>query len=129
MTDPRVFFAMARDGLFFRGVGAVHPRFETPHVAVAACGGLTILYIWAARGPVRARSVAVRPNADRPYRTPGYPFVPVAFMAAAATLVVVSFIELPAVSFVNLAIIAAAFPIYAVWRRLGSRLPPPVLTP
>ena len=47
MCDPRVIFAMARDGLFFRAVGKVHPRFETPHVAVLLCGSLAIIWVWA----------------------------------------------------------------------------------
>jgi len=46
MTDPRVFFAMAQDGLFFRSVGAIHPRHRTPHVAVALIGVGGILYLY-----------------------------------------------------------------------------------
>ena len=63
MCDPRVIFAMARDGLFFRAVGKVHPRFETPHVAVILCGSLAIIWVWvrslrAACGAAGTRSVA-----------------------------------------------------------------------
>lgn len=152
MTDPRVFFAMARDGLFFRRVGLIHPRHRTPHVAVALCGALTVLYMWvrtleelAAQfvlglwplytlivlGMIRLR--ARRPLAARPYRTPAYPFVPAVFLCAAATLLIGSFIELPGVSLVNVAIILAAVPVYWLWRgwlrRLGREPSEPFLTP
>ena len=45
MAIPRVFWAMADDGLFFRSVAAVHPRYRTPHVAILAMAVLSILYM------------------------------------------------------------------------------------
>jgi amino acid transporter len=45
MAIPRVFWAMADDGLFFRAVAAVHPRYRTPHVAISVMAGLAIVYL------------------------------------------------------------------------------------
>src|SRR5262249_28968678 len=95
LASPRVFFAMADDGLFFRAIARVHPRFKTPYVAiiVAALLGMAlvlsrsfealtdtfVLAIW----PFYALGVAaiyrlrrVRPDLPRPYRAVGYPIVP-----------------------------------------------------
>jgi amino acid transporter len=99
LTGPRIFFAMADDGLFFRKIAAVHPRFKTPHAAIllAAIPAMVmvmlrgfeqladtfVLGIW----PFYAIGVAAvyalrrkRPDLDRPYRTLGYPVTPVLFL-------------------------------------------------
>lgn len=140
LCDPRVVFATAHDGLFFRVIARVHPRFETPYVAVSLCGVLAVVWIWvrsleelAAQfvlglwpfyalmvvGLLRLR--ARRPDAERPYRVPLYPWVPLACVAGSMVLLVGAFIELPKVSAVNVSIIALAFPIYFVWRATSGR--------
>jgi amino acid transporter len=140
LCDPRVVFATARDGLFFRAVGSVHPRFQTPHVAVLLSGALAVIWIWARNleqlaasfvlglwpfyalmivGLLRLR--ARQPAAERPYRVPLYPWVPLACIAGSLVILVGSFIELPDVSAVNMTIIGLAFPIYFVWRALRAR--------
>lgn len=140
LCDPRVVFATAQDGLFFRVVGRVHPRFKTPYVAVLLSGVLAAAGIWARSleqlaaqfvlglwpfyalmvvGLLRLR--AKRPAAERPYRVPLYPWVPLACVAGSLILVVGSFVELPGVSAVNMAIIGLAFPIYVVWRLMSGR--------
>jgi amino acid transporter len=139
LCDPRVVFATARDGLFFRAVGRVHPRFQTPHVAVLVSGLLAVAWVWARSleqlaagfvlglwpfyalmvvGLLRLR--ARRPDVDRPYRVPLYPWVPLACVIGSLVLLAGSFIELPAVSLVNLLIIGLAFPIYLAWRALSG---------
>src|SRR5262249_2957876 len=45
MTGPRIFFAMADDGLFFKKIAAVHPRFKTPHVAISLAAVLAIIFV------------------------------------------------------------------------------------
>jgi APA family basic amino acid/polyamine antiporter len=136
IADPRVFYAMAVDGLFFRRIGSVHPRFQTPHVAVAVCGALSVLYIWVSTfeglaayfilgvWPLYGLTVAglirlrmSRPDADRPYRAPLYPLVPIVFLLATAALLGGSLVELPIVSLINFGIIAASYPVYLIWRR------------
>jgi basic amino acid/polyamine antiporter, APA family len=143
LCDPRVMFATAQDGLFFRSVARVHPRFETPYVAVLLSGVLAILWVWARHleqlaaqfvlglwpfyalmvvGLLRLR--VTRPSADRPYRVPLYPWVPLACVAGSLVLLGGSFIELPGVSAINASIIALAYPIYAAWRALSGRKSP-----
>src|SRR6266404_5602963 len=140
LCDPRVVFATAHDGLFFRVIARVHRRFETPHVAVMLCGVLAIVWVWARSleqlaaqfvlglwpfyalmvvGLLRLR--AMRPDAPRPYRVPLYPWVPLACVAGGVVLLVGSFIELPDVSAINVSIIALAFPIYFAWRAMSGR--------
>lgn len=105
MTGPRIFFAMADDGLFFKKIASVHPRFKTPYVAISLAATLAmafvllrtfeqladtfVLAIW----PFYAGGVAAvytlrrkRPDLPRPYRTLGYPVTPALFILAAAFL-------------------------------------------
>ena len=140
MAIPRVFWAMADDGLFFRTVAAVHPRYRTPHMAISALAGLAILYLalrsfeqlieafvlaslpfWA----LGVASVIVlrrrRPALPRAYRVPGYPLVPLLFVAAMVALVANSLWEHPETTATSLGAIAAGVPLYYGWRRFGSR--------
>jgi basic amino acid/polyamine antiporter, APA family len=134
MTDPRVFCAMAQDGLFFARVGAVHKRHATPHIAVLLFGGIAALYaairtfeelsatfvlgLW----PFYALAVAgvlvlrhTQPESQRPYRTLGYPFVPMLFVLATFLVLIVSLVEQTGTTALNLAITAAGAPIYWLW--------------
>jgi amino acid transporter len=98
------FFAMADDGLFFRGLAKVHPKFETPYVAIMTCALLGIIFVLArsfeqladafvtAIVPFYALGVAsvyvLRRKAGYtpPFRTPGYPVVPALFIASSIFL-------------------------------------------
>ena len=100
LTAPRVFFAMADDGLFFRRVASVHPRFGTPYVSILLATGLGVLFVLlrtfeqladifvTAIVPFYALAVAAifvlrrRPGYAPPFRTPGYPVVPALFILA-----------------------------------------------
>jgi APA family basic amino acid/polyamine antiporter len=138
MTDPRVFFAMAEDGLFFRAVAAVHPRHRTPHVAVALLGagavaylfirtveelvGTLILGMW----PFLALSVAAviiqrrrQPALARSFRVPLYPYVPIFFLLACAGIFANALREQPRLTLINFAILLAGLPIYWLWRRVN----------
>jgi APA family basic amino acid/polyamine antiporter len=140
MTDPRVFYAMAEDGLFFRVVAAVHPRHRTPYVAVGLIGGGGVLYLFArtleelvgtlilGMWPFLAMSVAAviiqrrrQPALDRPYRVPLYPVVPLAFLTACAGIFANSFLEQPRFTSLNLAALTAGLPVYWIWRRFARR--------
>jgi amino acid transporter len=139
MATPRVFWAMAADGLFFRRVGAVHPRYQTPHVAIMALAGLAVVYVtvqsfeWLVEAfvlaslPFWALSVASvivlrrrRPDLPRTYRTPGYPVVPLLFVAAMLALVGNSFREHPETTGVSLGAIVAGIPLFYYWRRRAN---------
>lgn len=101
MTGPRIFFAMADEGLFFKKVAAVHPRFKTPYVAILLAAVLAIIFVSVrtfeqladtfvlAIWPFYAGGIAAiyvlrrrRPDLPRPYRTWGYPFTPLLFLVA-----------------------------------------------
>jgi amino acid transporter len=136
LADPRVFYAMSKEGLFFEAIGRVHPRFQTPYVAVTVAGTLAciwvsfrnfeelantfVLGVWpfhalAVLGVIRLRRT--RPDAARPYRTLGYPLVPIIFLVAALWLLTNSLIQQPKVSLLNVAITLAGVPVYFIWRR------------
>ncbi|HSL22476.1 MAG TPA: amino acid permease [Vicinamibacterales bacterium] len=136
LTAPRVFYAMARDGIFFERFGRVHDRYLTPHVSILATG------IWAAvlslSGTFEQLAAYVifgqwiffgltvgavmilrrtRPGATRPYRTWGYPVTPVVFIAAALFISLNSLVAQPANAVTGLAIILLGAPAYLYWRR------------
>lgn len=139
MAIPRVFWAMADDGLFFRFVAAVHPRYRTPHMAITATAVLSVVYLALqtfeqlieafilASLPFWALSVASvfvfrrrRPEAPRVYRTPGYPVVPLLFVAAMVMLVANSLAAHPEATVTSLGAVLAGVPLYYAWRRRRS---------
>ncbi|MEX2153325.1 MAG: amino acid permease [Gemmatimonadaceae bacterium] len=97
-TSPRIFFAMAEDGLFFRSVAKVHPKFHTPHIAIGINIVLAVAFVLirnfeqladafvTAIVPFYALGVAAifvvrkRPGYAPAFRVPGYPFVPLLFV-------------------------------------------------
>jgi basic amino acid/polyamine antiporter, APA family len=104
LTAPRIFFAMADDGLFFRKVAAVHPRYRTPYVSILLTTSLGIAFVMVrsfeqladmfvtAIVPFYALAVASifvlrkRPDYDPPFRVPLYPIVPGLFILATCFL-------------------------------------------
>jgi amino acid transporter len=135
ITGPRIFFAMADRGLFFRAIARVSPRFESPSVAIWLATALGVLYvlfndfqqladkfilgIW----PFYALAVAAvfvlrrtRPELARPYRTWGYPVVPVLFLLASVAMVVNALWTDPVNTGVTFAIILLGIPVYYAWR-------------
>jgi amino acid transporter len=140
MAIPRVFWAMADDGLFFRFVAAVHPRYRTPHMAVTAMAVLGVVYLALqsfeqlieafilASLPFWGLSVASvfvfrrrRPDGPRVYRTPGYPLVPFLFVTAMAMLLVNSLYAHPEATVTTLCAVLAGVPLYYWWRSRGRQ--------
>jgi basic amino acid/polyamine antiporter, APA family len=136
LTAPRVYYAMANDGLFFRKLAEVHPRFGTPAISVIAA--VTWSAVLAATGTfeqlltyvifigwifyaLAAASVFVyrwkMPNLERPFRVPGYPVTPLVFILAAAMLVINTIVRQPGRAAVGLGIVLLGAPAYAIWRR------------
>jgi len=136
LSGARVPYAMARDGLFFRIAGGIHPKFRTPGRAlifqcvlasVMALTGtfeeLTNLFIfagWIFYGLAVVALFRLRktePDMPRPYRCFGYPWVPGIFVAGALALTVSLWLDRPGRSSVGLLIILAGLPFYRYWRR------------
>jgi amino acid transporter len=140
MTGPRIFWAMADDGLLFRPIAAVHPRFRTPHVAIGLATALGILYV-AVRSfeqlagafvlgvwPFYALSVLAvfilrrrLPRAERPYRTLGYPLVPAVFLAASFLMLLNSAVQTPGSTLFALGVILSGIPVWWLRSRSAGR--------
>lgn len=135
-AGPRVYFAMARDGLFFASAGLVHPRFRTPVVAIVSQAlwsgflvlsgtfeqlveytGFTILFFSGIA--VGALFILRRknPSEERPFRVWGYPTVPLFFVVASFMIVINAIQQSPGPSGYGLAIIMLGVPIYFVLQR------------
>ena len=145
LTTPRMYFAMARDGVFFQRLASVHPRFGTPAFAIVALAvwsavlAMTgtfeqlLTYVvfagWIFYG-LGATAVFVyrrrQPDAIRPFRTPGYPVTPVLFVASAAMLVLSTLVAQPIRGAVGLGAVLLGTPAFYVWRaRSRSATVPP----
>ena len=136
LTQPRVYFAQARDGLFFRRFATVHPRYGTPSFSILMQGvwsavlvvsgsfevlidyrifGIWMLNVITVAGIIELRRK--RPDLPRPYRMWGYPFTPLAFIAVGSAFMINTLIQRPGTSLIGLAIMAAGIPVYYLWRR------------
>ncbi|HTH69626.1 MAG TPA: amino acid permease, partial [Rhodanobacter sp.] len=139
VAGARVLQVMGADGLFFGAVARLHPRHRTPNVALAALSGWAIvlalsgsygaLLDYATFGDWLACAVGVatlfwyRRHDDRSgsFRVPGYPWLPLLFIAAVALVVALTLRDNPRNAGIGLLIMAAGVPAYFVWRRLFSR--------
>lgn len=136
LSGPRVYFAMARDGLFFSKVGEVHPKFLTPALSIclqAIWASLLTLsgsydqlftYVmftaWVFYGMTGASIFIFRkkaPDMPRPYKTWGYPIVPLIFVLVSGFLVINTLIAKPLESLAGLGILLAGIPVYLFWQR------------
>ena len=144
LAKPRITYAMARDGLIFSFLGRVHPRWATPWTALIVQGAAAIAMIlvlrdfdtlttyfvvveWAALIAAVAAVFVLRrtmPNTPRPFRTPWFPWVPLVFVIGTLTgLTAIVWGEIAVGNYspvYGLAIAAAGFPVYHLWKRLAS---------
>ena len=139
LAGARVVYAMARDGLFFRGAARVHPRHRTPaaallmHGLVAAVLTLTGTYsdllTMTAFSSLLFNVLTVvglfvlrrkRPDLARPYRVWGYPAVPFLFVAVAVFFLVYMPVADPRNTGLGLLLTAAGVPAYLFWKRPGK---------
>jgi len=136
LSSPRVYYAMARDGLFFHKLAEVHPRFQTPAFAVIA-GALWsailaitgtfdqlltyVIFIgWIFYALAGAGIFVYRrrmPDAVRSFQVPGYPITPLLFVVAAAALALNTVVTQPMRAGTGFAIVLLGAPAYFIWRR------------
>jgi APA family basic amino acid/polyamine antiporter len=140
LAAPRVYYAMAKDGIFFRWCAAVHPRFHTPHLALLFQGVWGILLVvmgtyeqlftyvifaaWVFYALTGFAVIVLRrtqPNVARPYRVFGYPWVPIAFVLTSTWFIVNTLVEKPVESGLGAIMVALGVPVYLVWRRRANR--------
>lgn len=139
----RIYLPMAQDGLFFPALASIHPRFRTPAACIVAQGAWATLLTFsgsyeqlytyttfAVVGSYAATGMALfvlrrtRPNAARPYRAWGYPYLPALFTVVSGLLVANTIAEKPREALWGLGLMALGLPAYAFWR---SRTRIPVL--
>jgi basic amino acid/polyamine antiporter, APA family len=139
-AGPRVYFAMARDGAFFRPAARIHPRFHTPWVAIIAQTLWTAVLIltntkdqlaeYTGFAVLLFSAFAVStifvlrrryPDEPRPFKAWGYPIAPALFVVAALAVTVASVIGRPGPSLWGALIIAAGLPAYLLFRRGAAR--------
>jgi amino acid transporter len=136
MTGTRVFFGVADEGLFFRPMARVSPRFGTPSIAIVSATALGVGFVLASdfrqlaerfilgTWPFYALAVVAvfvlrrrQPSLERPYRVWGFPVVPIVFLAASTWLIVNALVTDPVNTGITFGVILAGIPIYFVWHR------------
>ena len=143
LSGARVPYAAARQGYFFHAIGKVNPKHRTPGVSIIVLTlwsallvlsgryddlfNLVIFASWILYGMTAAAVLVLRwkqPNLPRPYRTIGYPFVPVLFIIGAIILLVSTAFDRPRESFMGIALIVAGLPFYFYWKRQRAKRGP-----
>ena len=136
MTGARVYYAMAEDGVFFRSLARVHPRWHTPAVslilqavwaAILALSGrydqlftyvmfmMVLSYVLTVAGLFILRRK--KPQADRPYRCTGYPWLPALYVILGSLWAINAALEKRKETLIGTAIVLAGVPFYLWWRR------------
>ena len=135
LTAPRMYYAMARDRVFFARLGEIHPRFETPAIAIV------VLAVWsallAASGTFEQLLTYVvftgwafyalgalsifayrrrRSSSPRPFSVPGYPITPLLFVVSAGLLVANTVVTQPGRALVGLGAVLTGTPAFFIWR-------------
>ena len=142
LSGARVPFAMARDGAFFHAMGRLHPLYRTPDVSLIGLSALGIvfalsgsfdqLYTYVMFMSVVSYAAAVaglfvlrrtRPDAPRPYRCTGYPYLPALYVLIAGAWALNSVVTRPKETLIGTGIVFMGAPFYYFWRRRMQRHP------
>jgi APA family basic amino acid/polyamine antiporter len=142
LTAPRVYFAMAEDGLFFRGVAAVSRRTRVPVVAIALQGiAAAVIAVSGTFGQILSYVVSVDfiffgltglalfvfrrrdPSQKVLFEVPGHPFTTAFFVIACWTVVVATVANNPVNAIIGYAILAAGIPACLFWKRQNAKAP------
>ena len=138
LTSPRIYFAQARDGLFFRKLAEIHPRFRTPAFSILVQAVWTsiltlsssyetlfsfvLFAMWLFHAMTVFGVLILRrkaPELPRPYRMWGYPLTPLLFTLFALWFVVNTFVTRPGSSLTGALIVVGGVPIYFLWKRVA----------
>jgi APA family basic amino acid/polyamine antiporter len=141
ITGPRVYYAMAKDGLFPSAAAYISPKGRVPVYAMIAQSvcAIVILFVTNFQNLYKYAAVGLsvfamlfiaavyvlrwrRPEMARPFRVPGYPFVPAIFMAVIFFMTVFAFMQWPKPSIYSLGSILAGIPVYYVWSLVRRRV-------
>jgi len=136
LSGARVPYAAAREGYFFAPLATVHPQHHTPSLSIVALSlwscllvlsgkyddlfNLVIFASWILYGMTAAAVIVLRvkrPNMPRPYRTVGYPVVPLLFIAGSIILLVSTFFDRLRESLMGMGIMAVGLPFYFYWKK------------
>ncbi|MCI0657314.1 MAG: amino acid permease [Acidobacteria bacterium] len=139
LSAPRVYYAMAADGLFFKAVARVSPRFKAPTLAILLQGALASLFalsntydrllgyavfadwiFFALAGVALMVFRSRRSDSPRPYPTPLYPITPILFILAGAGIVLNLFVADPRNALAGSGIMLLGVPVYFLGRRVGG---------
>jgi len=136
LTPPRLYYAMAKENLFFKSASYIHPRYNTPSKAIGyqavwasilvlsgSFDQLTDMLIFASFIFYGATALGVfvlrvkMPDAHRPYKAWGYPVVPALFIVFCAVLIVITIMTKPREALLGLALMMSGIPLYFYWTR------------
>ncbi len=141
LAGARVYYAMAKDGLFFQKVGVLHPKYKTPAVSLMVQGVWTcvlclsgsygqlldyiifavlVFYILTIAGLFILRRT--RPNAPRPYKAFGYPYIPLIYVGMALFIDVILLMYKPQYTWPGLIIVLIGIPVYFLWSRNAKQV-------
>ena len=141
LTGSRVPYAAAREGYFFSPIARVNPKYHTPGVSIGALTAwasvlvltgkyddlfnLVIFASWILYGMTAAAVIVLRirrPHLARPYRTLGYPVVPILFVAGASVLLLSTALDRPRESLMGIVLILLGLPFYFYWRKNARKI-------
>ena len=136
LVSSRIYYAMAKKGLFFKKAAEIHPENKTPHFALKyqsiwACvlifsgsfdtlTDLLVITAFLFFGIIVLGVIILRikdKTTPRPYKTPGYPFIPIVFVLFCIILLTVSVIESPGKSLVGIGFVFSGLPFYYYWKK------------
>ncbi len=143
LAGARVYYAMSRDGLFFKSVGRLHPRYKTPAAGLLVqAAWATVLCVSGSYGQLLDYIIFAvlvfyiltivglfvlrykKPDAARPYKALGYPVLPAVYIAMAGWICIVLLRYKPQYTWPGLALVLLGIPVYLFWSRRSPNVPP-----
>jgi APA family basic amino acid/polyamine antiporter len=141
LSSPRIYYAMAEDGIFFKGIAKVHPGFKTPinAIIIQSVWSIVLLLFWGTFEDLITYTVSVEwiffalgaygififrkrlKDADRPYRTFGYPVTPIIFIGITIWFVINMMINKPLHMGIGLGLLVLGLPVYFFFKQKNSK--------